>query len=620
MRPSQLPGSSFPARPPVGLLRPAPAARCFSTREPPRVLVRAPTGNADGRGGPRARTGEHTPGGQPGASRLRQFDFGGRAGERARLGAEEVERSGGCRLAREKKRRAVASGGAVDKMVRGVFRQAALLAVGTLAMVQSSAQAQPLLSRPGAQGTVMVEQDKDAEWSKQVAPIELEWHDGEDKVLKSVRIELGNGETVTVELAEAKGLLRADYVEQDSEGNTVRDGEHHKGCHFRGQVLGGSQNGVAAVSHFADVVTGLVILQDGSRHYLRYTVGSNSTSLREADVARRLEGDDASAEAHDGEEHLVDHSVKAPDPKLWPNPTLQGSAPQAVVQRNVNLPDTLFVEVFAVSDREMIASFNGNQNQVSAEVVAMMNHVDLIYEQSGFTAADVRVVLVGQRFQTSSFLGVQSDQSGEHDSLDVLNNFNDWRTANFNSFPAHDAMHLISGKDFDGGTVGLAFIDTICDKDEACNQLSEGFCFTNPAFGCCLRRAGAISQMFAPTTVQNAEVIAHEIGHQFAFEHDSDGNACSSSGFVMAAFTNQPNSNPNFVRAFSSCSGGTFNAAFRSSPDAAGFQRYQCLANVPSGATDGSGSGSRDDDGNAAPRVLGPKSTVLLLLATLFFQ
>lgn len=113
---------------------------------------------------------------------------------------------------------------------------------------------------------------------------------------------------------------------------------------------------------------------------------------------------------------------------------------------------------------------------------------------------------------------------------DLLNAFTDF--VRESGTPFAGLSHLLSGKDFDGNTVGLAWVGAVCD--------GNGF-------------ASGINQMTLGAA-GNSAVLAHEIGHNFNAAHDSDGNACPASGFIMAAVLNlgAPASS------FSTCSLGTF--------------------------------------------------------------
>lgn len=90
-------------------------------------------------------------------------------------------------------------------------------------------------------------------------------------------------------------------------------------------------------------------------------------------------------------------------------------------------------------------------------------------------------------------------------------------------------FHLISGRNFDGSTAGLAYVGTLCD--------TRGY-------------GTGITNAFS-SNVLTAVVVAHELGHNLGSRHDVDNNSCSS-GFVMSSWANQ-----NATR-FSDCSATDF--------------------------------------------------------------
>ncbi len=90
-------------------------------------------------------------------------------------------------------------------------------------------------------------------------------------------------------------------------------------------------------------------------------------------------------------------------------------------------------------------------------------------------------------------------------------------------------FHLISGRDFDGSTAGLAYVGTLCNTNGYGTGVTNAF----------------------SSNVLTAVVVAHELGHNFGSGHDGDDNSCPS-GFVMS-----PWANPDATR-FSSCSETSF--------------------------------------------------------------
>lgn len=75
-------------------------------------------------------------------------------------------------------------------------------------------------------------------------------------------------------------------------------------------------------------------------------------------------------------------------------------------------------------------------------------------------------------------------------------------------------FHLVSGRDFNGSTVGYAYVDTLCSNaGVGTSQLWRN------GFG-------------SPDLSTTAIIIAHEIGHNFGAVHDSVANNCGT-GYVM---------------------------------------------------------------------------------------
>jgi hypothetical protein len=179
---------------------------------------------------------------------------------------------------------------------------------------------------------------------------------------------------------------------------------------------------------------------------------------------------------------------------------------------------TRFLKVSLVLDTEFQALYGASAASVAG---AVLNIVDGVY--SAQVGVDV-----------SLFALVSLPSNGTMTSTDagaLLEAFSAFIAGG--AVPVSGVAHLLSGKDFDGDTVGLAYLGVVCNTDGFATGIDQI----------------TFSQAFGGATV------AHEIGHNFNAEHDSDGNACPPSGFIMAAFINTGAP----ASAFSSCSLDYFN-------------------------------------------------------------
>jgi len=164
------------------------------------------------------------------------------------------------------------------------------------------------------------------------------------------------------------------------------------------------------------------------------------------------------------------------------------------------------------------------ESDPTAAMLARLNIVEGIFsEQLGLLilATDVRLVPPGADPFTATKGQTLLDQLASYKSAtpDVR---------------ARGIAHLVTGKDLDGSTAGIAYVGTVCSAE----------------------RGVSLSQASFGVTV-SALIMAHEIGHNLGANHDGEaGTACASvgGGFIMAPAVSG-------FATFSSCSLGVMERA-----------------------------------------------------------
>ena len=154
-------------------------------------------------------------------------------------------------------------------------------------------------------------------------------------------------------------------------------------------------------------------------------------------------------------------------------------------------------------------------------IQGILNNVDGIYENQ----LNLSISITYQQ----AWPNAGSDPYTSLDAVTSLNQFRNWWNSNRGG-TVRDTAHKWSGKDFNGGTVGIAWVGVICNSPSLSYGISQD-----------------LSSSFLRT-----QLTAHEIGHNLNASHDNQIGcpvSCSGSGPIMCSSLQSNGSN-----SFSSCS------------------------------------------------------------------
>lgn len=151
------------------------------------------------------------------------------------------------------------------------------------------------------------------------------------------------------------------------------------------------------------------------------------------------------------------------------------------------------IDLATETDNEYVSAL-GSAQAANDEIQSIMNQVEGVYQNE--VALTFRIVLQNTWSGSDPY-------SGTTDPSAMLVEFKDYWNANF-SGTVRDMSHMWTGRDMNGSTIGIAYVNVICN---------------NPAF------SYGVSQRYT-SDPQKYVLTAHEMGHNLGACH-SDDTTCN---------------------------------------------------------------------------------------------
>ncbi|XP_069552978.1 disintegrin and metalloproteinase domain-containing protein 19 [Brachyistius frenatus] len=318
------------------------------------------------------------------------------------------------------------------------------------------------------------------------------------------------GQELRLHLEKNEQLLAPGYQEiwYTSDGSRKSSSPANTGhCFYHGEVLGVEGSSVAVST--CSGLRGLISLNTSVSYLIEPLPASTDAQQHAVFRADSLHLPQGSC--------LHYHGDKEDEAGL--NDFIQGMmSPRSVREKRELNQNMKYVELLIVADKAEFEKHGSILEKTKLKLLEAANLVDKYYK-----ALSIRVALIGLEVWTSQDMISMSDNP--HSTLAA---FLSWRRKQLHALP-NDNAQLITGRPFQGTTIGLAPLKAMCSDYQS----------------------GGVNTDHSESAVGVAATMAHEMGHNFGMSHDSAG-CCQAKaedgGCIMAAATGHP-----FPRVFNGC-------------------------------------------------------------------
>ncbi|CAM4702089.1 unnamed protein product [Lepidochelys olivacea] len=185
------------------------------------------------------------------------------------------------------------------------------------------------------------------------------------------------------------------------------------------------------------------------------------------------------------------------------DPIKKSSRSSTSLEKQEYLKAKKYVEVYIVVDNAAYRKYNRNMTSIRTRVFEIINYINMVYK-----AINIYVALIGLEIWSAGDPFTVNSSAGT-----TLDKFSAWRQSDLLKRKNNDNAQLLTAIDFDGPTVGLAFVGTMCSSTHSSGIVQDHN--TNP--------------------ISIGATMAHEMGHNFGMNHDTSFCKCNSGSCIMAA-------------------------------------------------------------------------------------